>query len=72
MGRTVDTDDLIDAAGVAAILGLSHRNSVRVYRRRYDNFPEPVVDLGAGRCLLWLRSEVESWARSTGRSPQSH
>ncbi|MGH9213040.1 MAG: helix-turn-helix transcriptional regulator [Acidimicrobiales bacterium] len=67
MGHTVDLDDLIDAAGVAVLLGLSHRNSVRVYRTRYEDFPQPVVNLGAGRCLLWLRSEVESWAQRTGR-----
>jgi predicted DNA-binding transcriptional regulator AlpA len=72
MGRKVDIDDLTDAAGVAALLGLSNRNSVRVYRTRYDDFPEPVINLGAGRCLLWLRSEVESWARSTGRTPHRH
>lgn len=67
MGCMVDLDDLIDAAGIASLLGLSHRNSVRVYRKRYEGFPEPVVDLGAGRCLLWLRSEIEAWARATGR-----
>jgi predicted DNA-binding transcriptional regulator AlpA len=58
----LDVDDLIDAAGVAALLGLSQRNSVRTYRTRYPSFPEPVVDMGAGRCLLWLRSEVQRWA----------
>lgn len=68
MGRTVDIDDLIDAAAVAGLLGLSHRNSVRVYRQRYTDFPEPVVNLGAGRCLLWLRSEIETWATATGRT----
>jgi predicted DNA-binding transcriptional regulator AlpA len=69
MGRVVDLDDLIDAAGVAALLGLSQRNSVRIYRARYDDFPKPVVNLGKGRCLLWLRSEVDAWARARGRTP---
>lgn len=68
MGRTIDLDDITDAAGVAEILGLRQRNSVRTYRARYPDFPEPVLDLGAGRCLLWLRSEVEEWARSRHRS----
>jgi predicted DNA-binding transcriptional regulator AlpA len=68
MGRTVDVDDLVDAAEVARLLGLSHRNSVRIYRTRYADFPEPVVNMGVGRCLLWLRPEVEAWARATGRS----
>lgn len=71
MGRKVDLDDLIDAAEVARMLGLSHRNSVRIYRARYADFPEPVVNLGSGRCLLWLRSEVEAWARATGRESRS-
>lgn len=64
MGRTVDLDDLTDATGVAEALGLGHRNSVRTYRSRYDDFPEPIVNFGSGRCLLWLRSEVEAWRRS--------
>jgi predicted DNA-binding transcriptional regulator AlpA len=65
----VDVDDLTDSRGVADIIGLAQPNSVRVYRHRYDDFPEPVANLGAGRCLLWLRSEVEAWARATGRMP---
>lgn len=67
MARLVDLDDLTDATGVAEILGLSQRNSVRTYRRRYDDFPEPVIDLGAGRCLLWLKSEVRAWGESRTR-----
>lgn len=59
---TVRTEDLIDAHGVAEILGLSHTNSVSTYLRRYDDMPRPVVDLGAGRPRLWLRSEIEEWA----------
>lgn len=59
---TVRTEDLIDAHGVAQILGLSHANSVSTYLRRYDEMPRPVVDLGAGRPRLWLRSEIEGWA----------
>lgn len=67
MGRTVDLDDITDAAGVAEILGLSHRNSVRTYRTRYPDFPDPVVNLGQGRCLLWLRSEVTTWVTERRR-----
>jgi hypothetical protein len=71
MGQKVDLDDLIDAAEVAQMLGLSHRNSVRIYRARYAGFPEPVVDMGRGRCLLWLRPEVEALAQETGRPSRS-
>lgn len=64
MGRQVDLDDITDTAGVAELLGLSHRsgrNTVSIYRRRYPDFPQPVVDLGNGRCLLWLRTEIVAW-----------
>ena len=68
MARLVDLDDIIDSAGVAEHLGLSHSNSVGTYRSRYADFPPPVLDLGSGRCLLWLRSDIEKWAN--GRPPR--
>ena len=64
MGRRVDVDDLVDAAHVAAMIGLSHRNSIRVYRSRYPDFPQPVIDMGGGRCLLWDRRDVERWLKT--------
>jgi glutathione-regulated potassium-efflux system ancillary protein KefG len=63
MGRRVDLDDITDAGGVAEMIGLAHRQSVRVYRRRYDDFPEPVLVLSGGRCLMWLRSDITAWLR---------
>lgn len=66
---TVDTDDLIDARGVAELLGLSHPNSVSTYQHRYPDMPRPVVDLGEGRCKLWLRNQIEAW-RQDRRSPE--
>jgi hypothetical protein len=65
VGRDVDLDDLIDAAEVAEMLGLASRNVVGVYRGRYPDFPTPVIDRGT--CRLWLRADVEGWARATGR-----
>jgi glutathione-regulated potassium-efflux system ancillary protein KefG len=62
MTPVVDTNDLIDARGVAEILGLSAPNTVSVYQHRYSDMPRPVVNLGRGRCLLWLRPEIERWA----------
>ena len=67
MGRPVDLDDLIDGRQVAELLGLARRSAVTVYRSRYPDFPEPVRTSEGGRCLLWLRQEVEAWARATGR-----
>lgn len=52
-------DDLIDASEAAEFLGLAHRNSVLVYKQRYDDFPEPVVS--KSRYLLWLRADIEAW-----------
>lgn len=61
MARPIDPEELIDAEGVATLLGLAQRNSVSGYQRRYPEMPRPVVDLGHGRCKLWLRSEIEAW-----------
>ncbi len=64
----INTDDLLDAHGVADLLGLSHPNSVSTYQRRYADMPRPVVDLGSGRCKLWDLVEVAAWAKATGRA----
>ena len=66
MGRKVDTDDLIDAQGVADMLGLAQRNTVSLYQRRYPDMPRPVIDLGKGRCKMWLVGDIELW-NHTGR-----
>ena len=66
MPRRVALEDLIDAHDVARILGLSHRNTVSLYMRRYPDMPSPVLDLGRGRPSLWLRPDIERWhARRT-------
>ena len=64
MSRMVALDDLLDAHGVAELLGLSHYNTVSVYQHRYEDMPRPVLDLGKGRIKLWLRPEVEKWKAS--------
>jgi predicted DNA-binding transcriptional regulator AlpA len=61
MTPTVRTEDLIDARGIAQLLGLSHPNSVSTYLRRYPDMPRPVVDLGRGRPRLWLRPHIDDW-----------
>jgi predicted DNA-binding transcriptional regulator AlpA len=62
MSPAYDPVDLVDAQTVAEMLGLSARSAVSVYRSRYDDFPAPVIDMGKGRPMLWLRSDVEAWA----------
>ena len=68
MAPQVATEDLIDAQVVAEILGLSHRNSVSLYQRRYEDMPRPILDLGEGRVKLWLRPEIEQWAMAQADS----
>ena len=64
MGRRVDVDDLLTSAEVASLVGLSHRESVMTYLRRYPEFPQPIIDKTGGRVRLWLRQDVEDWARA--------
>ena len=71
MALLVDPDDLIDARGVAEILGLAQAGNVSLYQRRYPDMPHPVVDLGPGRPKLWLGREMQTWAerlRESGRT----
>ena len=64
----MDLDDLIDATDVAELIGLTNPGGLPTYRARYDEFPDPVWKSRGGRCQLWLRPDVETWARETGRS----
>lgn len=64
MAPRVRTEDLVDAHGVAELLGLARRNTVANYQRRYPDMPRPVIDLGKGRPRLWLKQEIEKWAKT--------
>lgn len=72
MNPRVDTDDLIDAAEVADLLGLSHRNSVSLYQRRYPDMPRPVIERGGGRTKLWLKSGMAAWQNQRGAGPHAN
>ena len=61
----MDVDDLVDQREVAVLIGLTNDRGVSVYRRRYPDFPAPVID--RGHCVLWEREAIEEWARATGR-----
>ena len=67
MGRKVDVEDLVGTIEVADRLGLAHVASVHTLMRRYDDFPEPL--LISGRTRIWAWSDVEEWAKATGRLP---
>jgi predicted DNA-binding transcriptional regulator AlpA len=62
----VDPTHLINASEVASVLGLAQREAIATYRRRYSDFPEPVIKKGT--CVLWLLQDIEAWAKSTGRT----
>lgn len=64
---TINTADLIDSTDVASLIGVTSPKAVSVYRSRYDDFPEPVVEKGSGRCVLWRRQDVEAWVKARGR-----
>lgn len=68
MTPKVNTEDLIDARGVAEILGLSQPESVSTYQRRYPDMPRPIINLGHKRPRLWIRQEIEVWARRSRKS----
>ena len=61
-------DDLLDAAEVAALLELSSPRSVSTYRARYADFPAPFIEKPSGKCVLWLRQDVERWAAARSRT----
>lgn len=61
----VDPTDLLNATEVAHVLGLTHREAVSTYRRRYEDFPEPLIQKGT--CVLWHRPDILAWARRRRR-----
>ena len=61
MNEAADFETLLDSSEVALLLGLSRPSAVAVYRARYDDFPAPVVTKASGKCVLWLRADIERW-----------
>lgn len=60
----MNTDDLVGAAEIAERLSTT-LNTVHSWRRRHDDFPEPVAKLR--QALVWAWPDVEVWAQQTGR-----
>lgn len=63
LSMKLDPADLLDSNEVANLLGLTSSTAVSTYRRRYRDFPEPLIIKGSGKCLLWDRAAIEAWAR---------
>ena len=58
-------NDLVGATEIAERLGLSHSQSLHTMRHRHPDFPEPVATLQ--RAHVWAWSDIEAWAKATGR-----
>lgn len=67
MGRKVDASLLVGAAEIAERFGLAQAQTVHAWRRRYSNFPEPVVRLQ--KAFIWYWPDVQKWGKATGRLP---
>ena len=55
--------DLMGLAEIAELLKVSRQRVDQLARQR--DFPLPLATISAGR--IWLREDVEAWARSVGR-----
>jgi hypothetical protein len=68
----INPDDMVDTAEAAQLIGLTNGNGVSTYRKRYADFPVPVIE--KGRCLLWWRKDIERWSaghrRQRGPEPR--
>ena len=56
--------DLVAAGDIAEMIGISLQRIDQLARA--GKMPEPVAIVSSGR--VWLRSEIEQWARETGRA----
>jgi predicted DNA-binding transcriptional regulator AlpA len=65
VGRRIDVDQLVGTKEIADRLGVRRPQVVHDWRRRYPDFPAPVARLS--QVWVWAWSDVERWARSTGR-----
>ena len=67
----IDPNDLLDSSDVAELLGLNSVTAVATYRARYRDFPDPVVAKASGKCLLWLRQDIDAWIGVHPRKPRA-
>jgi prophage regulatory protein len=57
--RSVASDELAGVSEIAEMLGVTRRTAARYVDR--TDFPEPTETLSRGR--VWLRADIEAWAR---------
>ncbi len=58
-------DKLVGAKEIADRLGAKRPQVVYEWRRRHEDFPQPLVTLSIGS--VWYWPDVERWAKATGR-----
>jgi predicted DNA-binding transcriptional regulator AlpA len=58
--------DLVGVAEIALMLGISRQRVFQLVRD-HEDFPLPVAELIAGK--IWLRSDIDAWARAWDRRP---
>ncbi|HET7013566.1 MAG TPA: N-6 DNA methylase [Streptosporangiaceae bacterium] len=61
--------DLMTAAAIARLAGVG-RAAVSNWRRRYPDFPKPIVGAGNPGSPTFSRAEVECWLTATGKADQ--
>lgn len=66
MARKIDPDLLVGAAEIAERLDIAQPQTIHLWRRRYEDFPQPVAQLKTA--LIWYWPDVRKWAESTGRT----
>lgn len=65
MGRKLNLDYLVGAAEIAQRLDVKKPHLIHDWRRRYPEFPKPIVELTG--ILLWDWRDVKCWALTTNR-----
>jgi predicted DNA-binding transcriptional regulator AlpA len=61
----VPAQNLVGTHEIAERLGFARGQLVHDWRKRYDDFPEPVARLQAG--LVWDYADIERWLATTRR-----
>ena len=66
MAGCIKAHDIVGAHEIAMRLHVGRPQVVHEWRRRYDDFPEPIATLKTA--LIWDWKQVHAWAQKTGRT----
>jgi hypothetical protein len=65
MAEKIHPNDLVGAHEIAERLGVAFPQMVHEWRRRHNDFPQPIAQLLMG--MIWDWKDIEVWARKTKR-----